>query len=161
MRARRSWFSRLGAGIAKAEEALLVAITLGMVLLALAQIVMRNLLNQGLLWADPLLRHAVLWLAFLGALYGTGKGRHLSLDALSKSMPGPFARVAHVISQGAAAVASFGLGVAAYRLVSFEATAATTSSVGVPTWWLQLPMPVCFGLIGLRFVLRMFQRPET
>lgn len=158
---RRSWLSSVAAGIAKAEEVILAVITIGMVLLALAQILMRNVLNQGLLWADPLLRHGVLWLAFLGALYGTKRGRHLSLDALSKSISPSVARSTHVISQAAAAAASFGLGVAAYRLVSVEAAAATTSSVGVATWWLQLPMPVCFGLIGVRFVLRMFQRPET
>jgi TRAP-type C4-dicarboxylate transport system permease small subunit len=152
---------RLARAVAKAEEVLLGIITIGMVLLAVAQIVMRNVLNQGLLWADPFLRHCVLWLAFLGALYGTKTGRHLSLDALSKSISPSVARVTHVLSQAAAAVASFGLGVAAYRLVFFEATAATTSSVGVPTWWLQLPMPLCFGLMGVRFVVRMFQPPET
>jgi TRAP-type C4-dicarboxylate transport system permease small subunit len=161
MRGHRLVVRKLTAVVAKAEEVLLAVITIGMVLLALAQILMRNVLNQGLLWADPLLRHCVLWLAFLGALYGTKKGRHLSLDALSKSISPSVARVTHVISQAAAAAASFGLGVAASRLVSFEATAATTSSVGLPTWWLQLPMPVCLWLIGLRFVLRIFQPPET
>ncbi len=156
-----SLVTRLARVVAKAEEVLLAAITIGMVLLALAQIVMRNVLNRGILWADPLLRHCVLWLAFLGALYGAKKGRHLSLDALSRSMAPSVARVAHVLSQLAAAAGSFGLGVAAYRLVSFEATAATTSSIGVPTWWLQLPVPLCLALIGLRFLIRAFQPRET
>jgi TRAP-type C4-dicarboxylate transport system permease small subunit len=145
--------------VAKAEEALLAAIMVGMVLLALAQILMRNILNQGLLWADPLLRHAVLWLAFLGALYGTKHGRHLSLDALSQSLSPRLTRVTHVISHLTAAVASLGLAWASYRLVSYEAAAASVSSVGVHTWWLQAPMPVCLGLMGIRFLIRTWQAP--
>ncbi len=140
---------------------MLALVILGMVVLAVAQILVRNVLGRGILWADPLLRHAVLWLAFLGALYGTKEGRHLSLDALPKTLSPALARVTHVVSQVTAAAASFVLGWAALRLVVSESAAGTTSPVGVATWWLQLPMPVALGLMSLRFVVRMFRQPEA
>ena len=42
-----------------------------MILLATTQILLRDLLETGLSWADPVLRLLVLWLALLGAMAAT------------------------------------------------------------------------------------------
>ena len=50
------------------EDALLVLILTGMILLAAAQIVLRNFFDVGFIWGDELLRMLVLWLAVAGAV---------------------------------------------------------------------------------------------
>ncbi|MEW8497885.1 MAG: TRAP transporter small permease subunit, partial [Candidatus Thiodiazotropha taylori] len=65
-------------------EELLTAILLGgMILLAGSQIVLRNLFDSGLIWADPSLRIMVLWIALLGAIAATRENRHIRIDLLS------------------------------------------------------------------------------
>ncbi len=50
------------------EDGLIVTVLLGMVLLAVAQIGLRNFGGVSLVWAEPLLRNAVLWIGLLGAM---------------------------------------------------------------------------------------------
>ncbi len=52
---------------------LVAAVLLAMVLLSALQILLRNVLDTGLLWIDPLLRHFVLFLALLGGIVGHGE----------------------------------------------------------------------------------------
>lgn len=66
--------------LVRAEEWLAV---LSLVLLlgaSLAQIVARNLLHSGFALADPLGRHLVLYIAFLGAALATAQDRHIKID---------------------------------------------------------------------------------
>ena len=51
------------------ENALITVLVLLLVLLAGAQIVLRNAFGTSISWADPLLRALVLWTALLGALH--------------------------------------------------------------------------------------------
>ena len=53
----RIWINRLH----RAEDALLVLLLSTMILLAGTQIVLRNMLDTGVVWIDPLLRVMVLW----------------------------------------------------------------------------------------------------
>ena len=62
------------------ENTLIGVLVLAMVLLADAQIVLRNLFDSGIDWADPLLRAMVLWTAMLGALAAARDDKHIGLD---------------------------------------------------------------------------------
>ena len=53
-----------------------------MVLLASSQVIMRNFLDSGFSWGDPLLRLLVLWLGLMGAMVATRLDRHITVDAL-------------------------------------------------------------------------------
>ncbi|RMH22762.1 MAG: TRAP transporter small permease subunit, partial [Gammaproteobacteria bacterium] len=65
------------------EDALIALLLLGMLGLAITQIIMRELLHSGLPWIDPLLRIAVLWLGLLGALLATRLDRHIEINLIS------------------------------------------------------------------------------
>ncbi len=60
-RAEPSVIGRLLRVTALVEDALLVLILAAMVGLAATQIVLRNLFDGAILWADPMLRVGVLW----------------------------------------------------------------------------------------------------
>ena len=65
----------------RAEKALLVAMLVFMVTLAFAQVVLRSAFSFGLLWADTLLRHLVLWVGFFGAAVAAGENKQFAMDA--------------------------------------------------------------------------------
>ena len=50
------------------EDSLLVVILTSMIMLAVYQIISRNLFSEGIVWIDPLLRTLVLWVGLAGAV---------------------------------------------------------------------------------------------
>ena len=76
----RTWAQRLH----RAEDALLVFLLSAMIVLAATQILLRNFLDSGFVWIDPLLRVLVLWLGLIGATVATRNNRHIRIDLLSR-----------------------------------------------------------------------------
>jgi len=68
----------------RVEDAALILALASMLVMALAQIVLRNFFDTGLLWAEPFLRILVLWVAMLGGMVATREGRHIAIDAAAR-----------------------------------------------------------------------------
>ena len=78
-----------------------IAFLLGaMVLLAPAQIALRNLFDTSLAWGDPLVRMLVLWVGLLGALAASRGDRHIQVDVLSRLASRRLAAAATVVTAG-------------------------------------------------------------
>ena len=76
----RSWKQRLH----RFEDALLVILLSAMIALAGTQILLRNLLDTGFVWIDPMLRVLVLWLGLIGATVATRNDKHIQIDVLTR-----------------------------------------------------------------------------
>jgi TRAP-type C4-dicarboxylate transport system permease small subunit len=135
------------------ENALLVAVLTAMIVLATAQIVMRNFLASGFSWADEALRLMVLWVAMLGAVAASRENRHIAIDVLSRMLPpGPKTWVAIVVHAFTAAVAL----VVAWYSWQFVAESREFQDLllgDLPAWWFQAILPVGFLLIGYRYLV--------
>jgi TRAP-type C4-dicarboxylate transport system permease small subunit len=70
--------------INRIEDWLLILMLSAMVILAVAQILFRNVFDSGIVWADPLLRTLVLWVALSGAVIATRTNNHIRIDILSR-----------------------------------------------------------------------------
>jgi len=140
------WLNRL-------ENTLIATLALLLVLLSGAQVLLR-LGNHGIVWLDPLLRVLVLWLAMLGALAAARVDKHISLDVLGRLLRGPARRFVRLLSFGFAAVVSAMLAQAALGLIEVDREAQTRLFGSVPSWWAESILPVVFGLLALRFLLR-------
>jgi len=145
---------RRAADASHAVELGLVALLLGtLVVLGAAQIFLRNAFNSGLLWADPLMRHIVLWLGALGAALASARMNHITVDALSRVMPPRFKPARRFVVYGATAIASWVLTIAATRLVRDERSYGEMAFLGVQTWVLQLILPAAFAIVTYRSLL--------
>lgn len=146
----KSW-SRL---CERLEEGLLVVLMGGMVLIAFAQIVLRNLFAYTLDWADPLVQQLLLWTALLGALVATRQRRHIHVDLLLRLAPPPLRVALEILGAGFSAFVCGLLTWVAVQFLQGEAQAGTTGVFSLPTWKLQLIFPLTFGLMTLRFGLQ-------
>jgi len=141
-----------------AEDMMLVSVLAGMTILAALQILLRNVFNMGLPWADEALRLMVLWIAMLGAVAASRDERQISIDALPRILPDylkPWAAV--VVNAFTAAVA---LVLAWYSWV-FVADAFSFGDrlLGeLPAWIFQSVLPAGFFLIGYRYVVLCLRR---
>lgn len=153
---------RFESAVVFAEKVLLVAFLFILVGLSFLQVLMRLFFSYGFMWADPLLRHGVMWAGFLGAALASYYGRHFALDAIVKFLP-PGARKAcetavHVFT---AAVCAF-LASASVRFIrdefSSRSTAFNIGGAAVPAAWLEIIIPAGFILILFHTALHIFRK---
>jgi len=150
---RHRWIHHFGQLIRRLEDGLLVLLLALMILIAGGQIVLRNFFDSGLVWADPLLRILVLWLALLGAIVASRSDNHISIDMLSRYL-GPLLQALSRLITGFFTALVCGL--VSYYGVSFvhmDFEAGTRAFAQVPAWLLELIIPLGFALIALRYLL--------
>lgn len=135
------------------EDAILVILLTAMVLLAAAQIFLRNFFDTGFSWSDELLRLLVLWLAVAGALAASRQDRHISIAVLDRWVPLSLKRFTRFILD------VFTSSVCALIAWHSAAFVKTTHEYGdtmlgdFPAWILQLVLPVGFTLIAWRYAV--------
>jgi TRAP-type C4-dicarboxylate transport system permease small subunit len=140
------------------EDAVLVIILTGMILLAAGQIVARNIFGVGFIWSDELLRMLVLWIAVAGAVAASRTDKHINIAILDRFLPpGVNDAVKVIIDLFTAGVCA----VITWYSINFVQTSYEYEDVllgGVPAWMLQLILPVGFGLISWRYLLASLKR---
>lgn len=157
---KRAWrrFYDFFAGL---EMGLIVLLLATLVVVGVLQIILRNTAQTGILWADPLMRHIVLWLGALGASLATARVRHINIDVLSRVLPGRFAPARRTIVYTATAIAAFFLGLASLELVLDERIYGDVAFLGIQTWMLQTVLPFAFLLICYRSLVNLFLGREA
>lgn len=146
--------------IERIETGLIAVLVLAMVLLAGAQILLRNLFDSGFAWADPLLRAMVLWAAMLGALAAARDDKHIGLDLVAHFVHGRAKRVLRLVTllfaaAVCAAMAWYGIGLVQLDYGSGAAIA------GIANWIVEAIVPIGFALLALRLTIRAFCAPRS
>jgi TRAP-type C4-dicarboxylate transport system permease small subunit len=148
------WLRRLDTILGKAESWVLVLFLAVMVLLGFAQVILRNFFNTGLLWADTVVRHLVLWAGFMGAALAASEDRHIGMDAITKFIPPRGRAGARVATFLFAAAVCWFLGDAGLRFLLDEKEAGSEIVLSVPTWIGLLVVPIGYWLLSLHFVVK-------
>ena len=140
------------------ENGLLVLLLTSMIILASAQIFLRNFLDSGITIGDELLRIMVLWLAILGALAASRDQRHIAIDALTRHFsPRVTMAVALFVCVFVAIVCGF-ICRASFLLVKDAYTYQDTVLGGQPAWVYQSILPIGFGLMSWRYLIHSARR---
>ena len=138
--------------IIKVEEFLLSTFLGLMVFMVLLQIVLRNFFSSGVAGGDAIVRHMLLWVAFLGAGIATKGGMHIKIDLASKLLSRKGIQIADVITNIFSAIIGCLLVYAAYEFVKLEYEAqGELLFFHLPLWILESIIPIGFLIITLRF----------
>ena len=104
-------------------------------------------------WTQKLALFLLLWTAFIGASMATHDGRHLTIDAVRKSIGPKIKPYYNALSHAVAAAFT-----AAFMLLAYwylQDRLAETSAPGeIPDWLKVLAIPVSLGIVTLRFAGR-------
>ncbi len=158
---RRSKLEGLFSFLGWLEVGVLGLMLLTLIVLGGLQIVLRNVFHSGVLWADPLMQHIVLWIGCLGAALATCNVRHINIDVFSRLLPDGMKAWRRSLVYGATAAATFMLGVSTWRLVVDERMYGEMAFGSVPVWVLQLVLPVAFFMISYRSLVNLFVGREA
>lgn len=147
---------KLEAWLVRLETAVLVALVAVMVLLSFCQVVLR-LFGTGLLWADTLTRHLVLWAGFLGAALAAADNKHFAFEAFAHRK-GRLGTALKVFGNLFGAAMSALLAQAAWQFFQDErASGEALFSIGtfsVPSSWFAAAIPVGFVLVLIHLCIR-------
>lgn len=144
---------RLMTWLRRLEDLTLVTVLAAMIVLAIGQVMLRNVWSSGIAWADPLLRILVLWIALLGAMAATRDNNHINIDVLSKFLPNALKKLAEALTHTFTAVICALLSWQGGRLMLLDYREETTAFASVPAWACELIIPFGFGIMSLRFFL--------
>jgi TRAP-type C4-dicarboxylate transport system permease small subunit len=132
------------------EDILLAVLISVMVLLGATQIFSRNVLGQGVGWADEVLRLMVLWLALLGAMAASRDRRQLRIDLLSRYLKGRPKHFFDAMADLLTAVVSAVIAWYAFAFVSESRSFGDMLVGSIPAWIVQSILPLAFAVIGVR-----------
>lgn len=135
------------------ENTLLLALLAGMMLLAVAQIVAREVFEAGLYWSGEIVRIMVLWLAMIGAVAACRDDRHIRIDALSHLLSQRGVAIARLVVDTFAALVCAVLAWHAWRYLQLEIELQETVLGSVPAWTAHMVVPLAFALLSYRFLV--------
>ena len=122
-----------------------------------AQVFMRYVLNDGIVWSEPSAVILMGWFIFLGAAVGIRDGHHLSFDVLLHVLPARARRALHTVSD--AVVGAFGVGMAWFGgQLMVSAAGARLPSLGVSGAVDFMPLVAGGALITLFSLERLARR---
>ena len=152
-------FNKLEKAGAHAEDALLLVILIGMILLAGTQIDLRNFFDYSLFWGDEMLRLMVLWLTVAGGLAASRLDKHISIAVVDRFLPARTQLITKVVIDifTASVCALFAWHSARFVMGSYEF--GDTLMRVVPAWALQVILPIGFTLMALRHLVLAITRP--
>ena len=135
------------------EDSLLIGLLLLMVGMAVVQILLRNLFDSGIVWGDVLVRVLLLWIGMVGAMIAARRGDHISIDVVTRYLPGHLKHLATCLTELITAVICALVAYFSLRLVMFEFQDGLTAFAGVPVWICEAIIPVAFAVLALRYFL--------
>ena len=139
--------------INKVEDSLLVLILSSMIILAVFQIISRNLFSEGVVWIDPLLRTLVLWIGLAGAIVATRQDNHIRIDVFTKYFPESWLKKIHRLVYLFTFFICMLIAWHAARFVLSEYEYGTIAFAAVPAWLTASIIPLSFFLIAIRYAL--------
>ncbi len=152
-------------GLARLEVWVIIIFLSLMVIFTFIQVCLRGLYTHGHVqwanalmghidWSEPFVRFLVLWLTFLGASLITGENKHIKIDLFSTLLPPKWLPVREFILSIVCVIISATMLFVCAGYVKIEMEFGGTVFLNLPSWIGELILPVGFGLILFRFLVK-------
>ena len=139
------------------ENVLLVTLLGGMMLVAVGQVIAREIFETGFFLAGELVRLMVLWLAMVGSIAACRENRHIRIDAISHLLSDRAVGIVRMLVDTFAAVVCGVIAWNAWRYLQLEIEFEDTVLIDTPAWVAHLVVPVAFALLSYRFLVSVLQ----
>lgn len=145
------FFNSLRLKLSQIESLLLVSTFIIVLFIAVAQIILRNFFDMGILWADTFLRITVLWIGMMGALIASRNNNHINMNLGLKYLSGNPLRYTKAIVHLFTAIICFIVAWYGVNLVTMEYEESGIAFAMIPIWITVSIIPISFSIMGLRY----------
>jgi tripartite ATP-independent transporter DctM subunit len=129
----------------------LTLVLLAMVVLPLLEALLRKVLHAGIMGEPSIVQHLGLLVGMMGGAIAARDHRLLALFTVRESaLPARFRTAAHLLTGSVTTVVTVLLAVAGMQFVLAERSAGGTMVYSIPTWSVEMALPLGFALIALR-----------
>ena len=136
------------------ENAILVLLLGGLIVLSASQIALRNIFSTGLPWADPAVRMMVLWLALAGGIAAGRDRKQIAIDVVIRLLPERARRLADTVTCLFTSAITTAIAWHSLRFVRDAYVYGDTAFGAWPAWIFQIILPIGFAAIAYRYFLR-------
>jgi TRAP-type C4-dicarboxylate transport system permease small subunit len=144
--------SRFFSIVAWIEDALVSLMLCSMILLVLVQIGLRNFYSSGITGGSEMVRHLVLWVAFLGAGIAAREGKNIRIDIAQRFFPAGGRDFIEVITSLFTTVVCGILFYASIQFVRADYGLGTKIAFfNLPVWIFEVIIPVGYCAVTLRY----------
>lgn len=143
-----SWRARL----VGAENILITVALALMVLIPLAEVVLRKTLHTGIFGSTSLVQHLCLVVGMLGGAIAARENRMLSLSALDMFLKGRWKAVARIAGGCVAVAITLFLCAASFQFVREERLVGKILAYGIRIWTIEAVIPIGFAVVVLRLI---------
>lgn len=151
-RIREKSVSKLNTFLSGGENLIVSLALTGMVLIPMADIVLRKLFQTGISGSTAIVQHLCLAVGMLGGALAARENRLLALSTLVTLLKGRWKAIATVLANSIAAAVTGFLSMASVQFVLAEKGGGETLAYSIPAWVFQALLPVGFGLVALRLL---------
>lgn len=148
-----TFFLRLLLSAAKIS---IIAISIVMIFVTLAQVIFRYVIAAPLPWSEELARYCFVWIVFLGGAVGLSRGIHLGVDLLVNAMPAPARRAMDALTNTLIAIFAATVIYASLPVLSMNMF-QRSPAIGVQMTYIYIAIPISMGLIFLICSERVFR----
>ena len=138
------------------EDGLLFLLLSSMILVASAQIVLRNVFDSGIIWADGVVRILVLWLALVGAIAASRDDRQIRIDLLSRYLPERSGLAVRAAMDAITVAVCVVLAWTSWEYVELFGEDRMLGGA-IAAKFVQIILPVSFAVIAYRYMLLMLK----
>ena len=129
---------------------------LAMVIIITADILLRNLIVKGFVWANEVSEYALYMITLLTAPWLLRRGQHVRLDLFLTALPKRGAWLLEAVGDIAGFIVClimirYG---ALMTIDGIRTSSVTIKNLVFPEWWLLAPLPITFVLLAIEFVFR-------
>lgn len=137
------------------EDSILVFFLSLIIVITFLQIILRTFFKS-VEWFDQLVRYSVLWIGLIAAGIATYKDKHIKIDIIGRFAKGRLKSLVYLVTNLFASFISIILSFSSYiYLVKIEMTSNDPAPfLNIPRWILLIIIPLGFGFIGFRFLLK-------
>ena len=141
-------------GIALAERAALAIGVLGMTLVSVANVIMRNVFDASLAFADEINQSLIIVVTFLGVGFAARLGRHIRMTAIYDQLGQAGRKTLMVVMSLTTALLLFTLAWYALRYVLHaQEINAVTAALQIPLYLIYAVVPLGLALGGIQYLL--------
>ncbi len=140
--------SKVLSALLKVATFAVIAISVVMVLVTLAQVIFRYVISAPLPWSEEMARYCFVWIVFLGGAIGFSRGIHLGVDLFVNRLPARFRTGLETLSHVLIACFAAAVVYASYPVISMNML-QRSPALGVQMSWIYIAIPISMCLIFL------------
>ncbi len=147
------FFTRVNSLVERFEKFMISWSIIVMAVVAIANVVGRNLFSYSFTWAEEVTQFAIVWVTFIGASYAARMGVHIRMTAVFDVLAPGLKKMLMIVITFSTAGLMFFLAWYGYQYaLNLYTIKRHTLGLQIPLYWIMMWVPLGFALTGIQYL---------